>query len=98
MTGYDGYIGAVMIPALLDDGHEIVGLDTGYFSGCDFGEFPVPIDTLNRDLRDVTRQDLQGMDAVIHLAAISNDALGDLNPQCTYDINHLASVRLGELA
>jgi nucleoside-diphosphate-sugar epimerase len=98
MTGYDGYIGAVMIPALLDEGHEIVGLDTGYFSGCDFGEFPVPIDTLNRDLRDVTRQDLQGMDAVIHLAAISNDALGDLNPQCTYDINHLASVRLGELA
>jgi nucleoside-diphosphate-sugar epimerase len=53
---------------------------------------------LNRDLRDVAHQDLQGMDAVIQLAAISNDALGDLNPQCTYDINHLASVRLGELA
>jgi len=98
LTGHNGYIGAIMVPALLAEGYEIIGLDTGYFEGCTFGDYSVSIKTLRRDLRDVTREDLQDIDAVVHLAAISNDALGDLNPQCTYDINHLASVRLAKLA
>jgi len=98
LTGHNGYIGAIMVPALLAEGYEIVGLDTGYFRGCTFGDYSVSIKSLRRDLRDVTREDLQDIDVVVHLAAISNDALGDLNPQCTYDINHLASVRLAELA
>ena len=98
LTGHSGYIGAIMVPALLAEGHEIIGLDTGYFKGCTFGNYSVSIKTLRRDLRDVAREDLQDIDAVVHLAAISNDALGDLNPQCTYDINHLASVRLARLA
>ncbi len=98
LTGHNGYIGAIMIPALLAEGYEVVGLDTGYFKGCTFGDCFVSIKTLSLDLRDVTGEDLQDIDAVVHLAAISNDALGDLNPQCTYDINHLASVRLARLA
>jgi len=98
MTGHDGYIGAVMIPALQEDGHEIVGLDTGYFDGCSFGDYSAGIEFLQRDIRDVSVRDLDGIDAVVHLAAISNDPLGNLNPQVTYDINHLASVRLAELA
>jgi nucleoside-diphosphate-sugar epimerase len=98
ITGHDGYIGAVMIPALLADGHELIGLDTGYFEDCSFGEYASPIKSLRKDLRDVRQQDLDGVDAVVHLAAISNDPLGNMNPQCTYDINHKASVRLDELA
>lgn len=98
MTGHDGYIGAVMVAALRADGHEIVGLDTGYFDGCDFGAYCAPSEALRRDIRDVTAADLDGIEAVVHLAAISNDPLGNLNPDCTYEINHAASVRLAELA
>jgi nucleoside-diphosphate-sugar epimerase len=97
MTGHEGYIGAVMIPTLLAEDHEVVGLDTNYFAAHSFGDYEVPIDSLHRDIRDVTATDLAGFDAIIHLAAISNDPLGNLNPQCTYDINHLASVHLAEL-
>jgi nucleoside-diphosphate-sugar epimerase len=98
ITGHEGYIGAVMIPALLAEGHELIGLDTGYFEDCSFGEYTSPIDSLQKDLRDVRQQDLDGVDAVVHLAAISNDPLGNMNPQCTYEINHKASVHLAELA
>jgi nucleoside-diphosphate-sugar epimerase len=98
MTGHDGYIGAVMIPVLQADDHEIIGLDTSYFEGCDFGAYQAPIESLRKDIRDVTAADLDGIDAVVHLAAISNDPLGNLNPGCTYDINHAAAVRLAELA
>jgi nucleoside-diphosphate-sugar epimerase len=98
MTGHAGYIGAVMIPMLLDEGHDVVGLDTDFFDQCTFGEFSPSIETLHRDIRDIRLQDLQNFNAVIHLAAISNDPLGDMNPQCTFDINHHASVHLASLA
>ena len=98
LTGHDGYIGAVMAPWLQAEGHRVVGLDSGLFAGCDFGGYEPKLDVLRRDLRDVEPADLAGFDAVIHLAAISNDPLGDLNPDCTYDINHRASVRLAQCA
>jgi nucleoside-diphosphate-sugar epimerase len=98
LTGHDGYIGAVMVPTLREAGHEVVGLDSGLFEGCDFGSVEAPVDVLRKDVRDVVAGDVRGFDAVVHLAAISNDPLGNLNPGCTYDINHKASVALAELA
>ena len=98
LTGHEGYIGSVMTPFLLEAGHDVVGLDTCLFGGCDFGAYQSPVPTLRRDLRDVSATDLAGFEAVVHLAAISNDPLGNLNPQCTYDINHLASVSLARAA
>src|SRR5215207_8634628 len=98
VTGSEGYIGAVLVPWLARAGHEVVGLDSGLFSGCTFGPEPVPVETIRVDVRDVGVEDLRGFDAVLHLAAISNDPLGNLNPGCTYDINHLASVRLARQA
>src|SRR5215510_12975783 len=98
LTGHDGYIGAVMTPLLIEAGHEVVGLDSGLFEGCDFGPYASRVKLLRRELRDVEARDLTGLDAVIHLGAISNDPLGNLNPDCTYDINHRASVRLAEEA
>ncbi len=98
LTGHEGYIGAVMVPILQRAAVTVVGLDSGFFVGCDCGASPPPIPTIRRDLRDVTPDDLQGFDAVIHLAAISNDPLGDLNPDCTYDINHHASTHLAKCA
>jgi len=98
LTGHDGYIGAVLAPLLKSEGHEVVGLDTGYFGDCLFGSSPSPLKVLKRDIRDIRRADINGFDAVVHLAAISNDPLGNLNPTCTYDINHRASVHLAELA
>jgi len=98
LTGHRGYIGAVAGPLLRSAGHDVVGLDTDLFAGCDFGEGPPPIQEIRKDLRDLTRSDLEGFDAVVHLAALSNDPVGDLNPQLTYDINHLASLRLASLA
>jgi len=98
LTGHDGYIGAVMAPRLAAAGHEVVGLDSHLFRGCDFGSFAPRLRVLDRDVRDVEARDLEGCAAVIHLAAISNDPLGNLNPDCTYDINHRASVRLARAA
>src|SRR5713226_1505937 len=98
LTGHRGYIGAVAVPILLSAGHEIHGLDTDLIAGCDFGDATVAIPEVRKDLRDLTLADLEGFDAVVHLAALSNDPLGNLNSQLTYDINHLASVRLAELA
>jgi nucleoside-diphosphate-sugar epimerase len=98
VTGSDGYIGAVLAPWLAAAGHQVVGLDNGLFSGCSFGPEPAAAETRLLDVRDVQVDDLPGFDAVMHLAAISNDPLGNLNPSCTYDINHLASVRLARLA
>jgi nucleoside-diphosphate-sugar epimerase len=79
-------------------GHEVVGLDTDLFEGCDFGEAPPELPEIHKDLRDLVQSDLEGFDAVFHLAALSNDPLGNLNGNLTYDINHHASVRLAELA
>jgi nucleoside-diphosphate-sugar epimerase len=98
LTGHDGYIGAVMTPRLQAAGHEVVGMDSHLFRGCDFGRFSPQLKVIDRDIRDVEARDLEGFDAVVHLAAISNDPLGDLNSDCTYAINHRASVRLGRAA
>ena len=98
LTGHKGYIGAVAGPVLQAAGHEVVGLDSDLFAGCEFGQPSPPIPELRKDLRDVTTEDLLGFDAVLHFAALSNDPLSDLDPQLTYDINHHASVRLAELA
>ena len=98
VTGHDGYIGAVLVPLLLNAGHEVTGLDTRLFRGCELGAPPPGIPYLEIDVRDVEPEDLDGFDAVCHLAAISNDPIGDLNPDCTYDINYRASVRLAEVA
>ncbi len=98
LTGHKGYIGAVAGPMLRAAGYEVVGLDTDLFTGCDFGPAPQPIPEVIKDLRNLTRADLEGFDAVLHLAALSNDPLGNLDPDLTYSINHRASVRLAELA
>jgi nucleoside-diphosphate-sugar epimerase len=79
-------------------GHEVVGLDTDLFEGCNFGEAPPELLEIRKDLRDLNKSDLEGFDGVFHLAALSNDPLGNLNGNLTYDINHHASVRLAELA
>jgi nucleoside-diphosphate-sugar epimerase len=78
--------------------HEVVGLDADLFAGCDFGQPAPVIPEIRKDMRDLTKADLAGFDAVVHFAALSNDPLGDLDPSLTYDINHIASVRLAELA
>jgi nucleoside-diphosphate-sugar epimerase len=98
VTGSDGYIGAVLVPWLAAAGHQVVGLDSGLFASCGFGPEPDAIETRTVDVRDVRAEDLRGFDAVLHLAAISNDPLGNLNPGTTYEINHLASARLARLA
>jgi nucleoside-diphosphate-sugar epimerase len=98
LTGHKGYIGAVAGPILRSAGHEVSGLDTDLFAGCDFGDASPAIPEVRKDLRDLTRADLEGFDAVVHLAALSNDPLGNLDSQLTYDINHLASVKLAKLA
>ncbi len=98
LTGHKGYIGAVAIPALLEAGHEVVGLDADLYKNCDFGTAPAGIPEIIKDLRQLTQSDLSGFDAVVHFAALSNDPVGNLNPQLTYDINHLASVHLAQLA
>lgn len=98
LTGHKGYLGTVMAPVLKDAGHEVVGLDSGLFSPCLLG--PAPLDPPGHtvDLRDVHLSHVEGFDAVIHLAALSNDPLGALAPDLTYDINHRASTRLARLA
>jgi nucleoside-diphosphate-sugar epimerase len=98
ITGNNGYIGSVLAPLVKQAGHDVVGLDTFLFEGGTFGSDVQQIEAMRMDLRDVETADLRGFDAVIHLAALSNDPVGDLNPQCTYDINHLGSVRLARLA
>ena len=98
VTGHQGYIGTVLVPMLLAAGHEVVGLDSDLFHQCTFGG-PLPeVPTLTKDLRDVEVADCEGCDAILHLAGLSNDPLGDLNPQLTHDINTTASVRLARLA
>ncbi len=98
LTGHKGYIGAVAGPTLRFAGHEVVGLDTDLFAGCDFGATEAALPEVRKDIRDLTKTDLDGFDAVVHLAALSNDPLGNLDPNLTYRINHKASVRLAEMA
>lgn len=99
LTGHQGYLGTVMAPILAAAGHEVTGLDSGLFAACVLGPLDVADPpTLAVDLRDVTVDQLQGFDAVVHMAALSNDPLGSLAPEITYDINHHASTRLARLA
>ena len=98
LTGHKGYLGTVMAPVLAAAGHEIVGLDSGLFEACVLGPAPDDPPGVRLDIRDVEPSHLDGFDAVIHLAALSNDPLGDLEPEQTYDINLDASVRLAKLA
>jgi nucleoside-diphosphate-sugar epimerase len=100
LTGHRGYIGAVMTPMLLEAGHDVVGLDADLYRRCTFaaGGDLSNVRSIEKDVRDVTLSDLEGFDAVVHLAALSNDPLSDLKPDLTFAVNHRASVRIAELA
>lgn len=98
VTGHNGYIGSVIVPMLAEAGHQVDGFDNFLFEGCSFGDDRFPIPEMQVDIRDVRVDHLAGYDAIIHLAALSNDPLGDLDPELTYAINHRASVRLAKLA
>ncbi len=98
VTGHAGYIGAVLVPMLLEAKHQVTGFDTDFYAGCDFDGHYVNVPSIRKDVRDATVVDFKGFDAVIHLAALSNDPLSDLNPDWTYEINHRASVHVAQLA
>jgi nucleoside-diphosphate-sugar epimerase len=98
MTGHAGYLGTVMAPMLMAAGHDVVGLDSNLFGPCTFTSERVAVPAIVKDVRDVEIGDLDGFDAIVHLAGLSNDPLGNLNPVLTYEINHAASVRLARLA
>ncbi len=97
VTGHHGYIGSVTAPLLAAAGHDVTGLDTLFYRGCDLTP-GAEIPTLLRDVRDVTAEDLRGYDAIVHLAALSNDPLGDIDPELTYEINFHATVSLARAA
>lgn len=94
VTGHNGYIGTILVPMLERAGHDVVGLDNYLYAPCTYGPDVEDVEALRMDVRDVTASELEGFDAVLHLAAISNDPVGDLNPDTTYEINHHAAVRL----
>lgn len=100
VTGHQGYIGSVMVPMLISAGHSVTGYDSDLYRRCSFaaggGQAAVP--SIQKDVRDVQARDLEGFDAVIHLAALSNDPLSDLDPEVTYEINHKGSVRMAKAA
>ena len=98
VTGHDGYIGHVLVPMFQSAGHEVVGADSFLFEECTFGSNVGDVPAFRCDVRDMERDMFKGVDAVVHLAAISNDPLGDLNPDCTYDINYKATARIAEMA
>jgi nucleoside-diphosphate-sugar epimerase len=98
VTGHLGFIGTVMVPILIREGLDVTGVDTDLYRFCTYGDAPIDVPNLRKDVRDVEKADLKGFDAIIHLAALSNDPLGNLNPDLTYEINHRASVRLAEMA
>jgi nucleoside-diphosphate-sugar epimerase len=98
VTGHNGYIGSVLVIVLQEAGHDVVGLDSDLFAACLFGGSGPDVESLRMDVRDVETEHLAGFETVIHLAAVCNDPVGDLNPQATYDINHLAAVRVAEKA
>jgi nucleoside-diphosphate-sugar epimerase len=98
VTGSHGYIGSVLAPMLVEAGHEVVGLDTRYYRGCDFGPEAGTVPTLERDVRDVGPSELEGFDAIVHLAALSNDPVGDLDPSLTHEINAEATLQIARAA
>jgi nucleoside-diphosphate-sugar epimerase len=98
VTGHKGYIGTVMVPMLTAKKYDVVGLDSDLYERSTFGDGIVEIPEIKKDIRDIELKDVEGFDAVLHLAGLSNDPLGNLNPGLTEDINHLASVKLAKLA
>ncbi len=98
LTGHLGYLGTVMAPMLAAAGHDVVGLDSGLYADCVLGPYPADSPGVSLDLRDVRLEHVAGFDAVVHLAALSNDPLGSFAPEITYAINHHASTRLAQLA
>jgi nucleoside-diphosphate-sugar epimerase len=98
VAGDRGYLGAVIVPFLQRAAHEVVGLDAGWYDGCDFGRCPTGYEQRTGDVRDATSDDLAGMEAVVNLAAISNDPVGHLNPQATHSVNAHGAVHLGRVA
>ena len=95
LTGHKGYIGSVAGPVLRAAGHDVVGCDTDLFAGCDFGKPSPEIPQIRKDIRDLTEVDLDGFEAVVHLAALSNDPLGDIDPRKTFEINHVGFGSIG---
>lgn len=98
VTGHRGYIGTHLVDLLLEAGHRVSGCDLGLFDGCEWDPPKRPHRELRKDVREVEAADLDGIDCVMHLAAISNDPMGDVNPEITHSINRDASVRLAKLA
>jgi nucleoside-diphosphate-sugar epimerase len=98
VTGHHGYIGSVLAPLLAEAGHDVRGLDTRFYRGCDFGSDPAAVEGLTADVRDVTPAELEGFDAIVHLAALSNDPLGDLDAALTEEINRDGSIQIAEVA
>jgi nucleoside-diphosphate-sugar epimerase len=100
VTGHEGYLGSVLVPRVTAAGHEVVGLDTGLFADCTLGPAPASVPALRADLRDVTAAQIAEIapDAVMHLAALCNDPLGDLDAELTYDVNYRSTVRLARAA
>jgi nucleoside-diphosphate-sugar epimerase len=98
VTGNKGYIGSVMAPWLKSQGYDVVGLDTDYFEGCTLVPDLAEIPTIRKDIREVEREDVQGFDAIVHLAALSNDPIGNLNEEWTSEINWQGTIRLAEMA
>lgn len=98
VDGDRGYIGTVLVPLFLDAGHDVVGLDAGWYDGCDFGRQPEGYESRTGDVRDAKPEDLEGFDAVVHLAAISNDPVGHLNPEATYSVNAHGAAHIAEAA
>ena len=98
VTGNRGYIGSVLCGELLKEGFGVVGLDTNFYNNCDFSNPDYTIQQITKDVRNITNDDVVGVEAIIHLAALSNDPMGELNPQLTHDINCRASINLAKLA
>jgi nucleoside-diphosphate-sugar epimerase len=98
VTGHKGYVGKIMVPMLQEEGHEIVGLDSDFYAGPELDDEMQDVPYIRKDIRNIVSSDLKGLDAVIHLAALSNDPLGYFNPEITYSINFQASVKLAEQA
>jgi nucleoside-diphosphate-sugar epimerase len=99
VTGTEGYLGSLLPPLLMQNGHKVIGVDTGFYKvGWLYNGTEVTAKTLNKDIRHITAEDLQGVEAVVHMAELSNDPTGQLSPTITYDINHKGSVRLATLA
>jgi nucleoside-diphosphate-sugar epimerase len=99
VTGTEGYLGSLLPPLLIAKGHKVIGVDTGFYKvGWLYNGSRITAKTLNKDIRNIVPEDLEGVDAIVHMAELSNDPTGQLAPHITYEINHLGSVRLANLA